>query len=181
VIAPTPCGEPVGRPSGAGGGGGAGRVVGPEVAGAGALATRGNSFCPGRGSAGARDGSVRSGSARLSRGSAARVGSSVGRVARSGGRAASRSGNAGVGVGGVGSRGAVVSGARDRGEPTAATAGTRFTTYVFGWLARHAWPASRITAASETCSSAESASPPSGTRARRSAGPRRLCGRRVAI
>jgi hypothetical protein len=54
----------------------------------------------------------------------------------------SRSGNAGAAVdfGGAGStvRGSVGSGARGCpfGEPTAATAGTRFTTYVFGLLVR---------------------------------------------
>src|SRR3989442_15735929 len=93
--------------------------------GAGALATVGSSLSPGRGRAGARDGSVRSGSAasRVGGGRSFGTGSSFG-AGFVGGSSAERGGRSGVG--------------RPCGAPTVATAGTRFTTEVFGWAGRQA-------------------------------------------
>jgi hypothetical protein len=103
------------------------------------------------------------------------------------GRLGSRSGNDGAGRGvgsagcGVGStgRGSVGCGVVPRpwGEPIAATAGTRLTTYAFGCVLRHTWPARMITATSAAWRSAEHTSAPNGMRSRASAGPRRGRGR----
>src|SRR5689334_22786695 len=140
VIAPAPAGLPSRRPIGTGGGGAAARAtsgagfstgvgVGAALA---VLSIRGSSLSPAFGSAGARAGSVRSGSAAVSRGrggmsrDASRGGRSAGRGGAGLGSSGARdgSGGGGVGVGGAS--------ARPSGEPTAATAGTRFTTYAFG-------------------------------------------------
>src|SRR5262245_60666783 len=120
VTAPAPCGEPVGLPIGGDDGGStrAGVVgAGSTGAGFGVLAALGRSLSPGRGSAGL-GGGVRSGSAAL------REGRSRAGISRIGGssRAAGSS---------LGSTGSVARGGRTgswRGTPTAAIAGTRFTT-----------------------------------------------------
>src|SRR5215470_2917437 len=117
VTAPAPCGEPVGLPIGGDDGGStrAGVVGGGSTgAGFGALATLGSSLSPGRGSAGV----VRSGSAAL-RDGRSRVG-----ISRIGGSSRAAGSSLG-GAGSVGRGGRTGSG---RGTPTAATAGTRFTT-----------------------------------------------------
>src|SRR5262245_10168257 len=147
VIAPWPCAEPDGRPS-AGAGGSARDSARAVVVGAGVgrgvvgLDSDGSSFSPARGVATGRGGSARSGRLRSGRlrsgrlgarsGSAgggvgaafgvSRAGNSCGRCATRGGGSSGRGGSVGVGAG------------LPCGVPTAATAGTRFTTYVFGWL-----------------------------------------------
>src|SRR5687767_5112590 len=177
VIGPEPCGEPSRCPSGTGGGGGATRavsVVGRSEGVGGAfavLAIAGSSLSPAFGSAGARVGSARSGRPAASRArggmsrGASRAGSSAARLGA--GRVIS-SARGGRGAGGVVAGGVS---ARPCGEPTAATAGTRFTTYVFGFsLAQY--PAERTTpAASEPCSSAENTVAVRGRRVLPRAGP----------
>src|SRR5262245_57782871 len=160
VTDPAPWGEPPTWPGGGGGGGGgAGGLAAGVVAAAGAGAGRGgggggatvgSSLSPGRGSAAVRWGIPRSGNTLASR---------AGGRSFAGGksRAAGRSRAAGKSRGGVRSRaggssrgfgGGAVSVGRvggSTGRPTAATAGTRFTTYVFCGATCQAAARARIT------------------------------------
>ena len=129
VTAPLPWAEPVARPSGAGGGVSARPVAVDGLgAGGGVLATAGSSLSDGFGSPGARGGSVRSGSTRSGNaGARAGISGSVGAAGRGVWRSGSSLGVRGAGRGG----GSSARGGNDVwpcGEPTAATAGTRFTT-----------------------------------------------------
>src|SRR5947208_314709 len=170
VIAPAPCGDPSRRPMGGG-------VVARATvslsarSGAGAglddeLAIEGSSLSPARGAADGRGASARSGSSRARAGIsgavvsrvASRCGSSVGRAGSAGATSSGRGGSAGV--------------ACPCGEPTAATAGTRLTMYVFGCDGDHTCGASTKTTARTTCSIAERTVAMMGSGAFPRAGPR---------
>src|SRR5262245_13395388 len=176
VNAPAPCGEPSARPSGAGGGAaratvsGATRsgiafgVLGPVIV--------GSSLSPARGVADGRgmlarsgsDGSSRarggiSGAAAL-RGGVSRCGSSAGRGGSGRATSSGRGGSVGAGV------------VCPWGEPTAATAGTRLTTYVFGCDCDHARAPSTTATARTTCTIPETTIAVTGSGTFPRAGPR---------
>src|SRR2546427_2469803 len=160
VTAPAPCGDPVGLPIGGEDGGSprAGAVGGGSTgAGFGALATLGSSLSPGRGSAGV---GVRSGSAAL------RDGRSRTGMSRTGGSSCAGGSSLGAAAGSFGRGGSTGSG---RGTPTAATAGTRFTTQVLVGAVRQIVAPTTTPTMSTMCAIVESASGPNGTCKRRSA------------
>src|SRR5262249_52832332 len=128
------------------------------------LDSEGSSFSPARGVATGRGGSARSGRLRSGRLRSGRLGA---RAGSSGGGVGAAFGGwrAGRSAGGCATRGGGASGRGGKvgvgaglpwGVPTAATAGTRFTTYVFGWRVDHVLAATNRMTASRTCVSADS-------------------------